>query len=919
MAAPGGRGWLSVPNPRGLLDRTAALVLNATHGSRTLLPTSDVGAEAGDTQVGGIEDAAQWDGREEDEEEEEEQGEAWRRESRVVPEREVLRGRWNRWAVAAAEGGTGLVRIERMQRVARARARAGRVRFVGLPGRVVAGVLERLAVDELLAVVNSCRAVRRVVCRREPGAADVDAGVGARAYTALGLQLWRALLRRMGWRIREERAPGHEPRLRVAAPRSHAALLERISGVADQDELAALVASEPDLVFKALYDDMRRDLCAMRAGDRALPPVVAAAAAAAGDARAVAERLDQLLWFGRAGLCRGAPAACRRLAAAADRLEDAYRGRFTAALAAADTDAMRAAAHVLARLREGRGCIGILAEAHPLFHDGSGAAPPDARCAAVRRAAAAACDAPSFAAFLAGVQALVAELAHIADRALPPGWMRTEAVCCFVEAVLAPGGPGCLAVHRACDRARPDSAFLPTVAAVAAQLLAAADEWARLDAVPRARGRRCVFGALAAVAPEYVARELRAVEARYAAAVAQWAAKDAAPDPREATRADFARNQQQMDEYRARVLNVLSARLDSPAADGADTTTAPHRTVVGDVMSASISVDLCLNMLLSNRDTVARLAVFAAAPPDMRQRTLALDAIESVFCAFLKSAGNHIRPALSRAIAELRELEHSASETQRAAPSGDSAQRFAGVWQRFFEVVHLGDLVVQLAEVYHRRELTVFIDEHDFLNAANQERRAFERAVDDGVAVGMDCVIEVILRQTQHILEAAQQPADYHPDTSSSLMLHPTIACTAAVQFLGECAVALRSFSTHKQVRDVVMAEIASRLFHLLLDHIKTFRITEPGGFQLIADLNLYYDWAQANVDPDALRFFAALKDLANCFILAPRDLRAFLRDHYSRRTFDGIMRSEEVYDVVACRADYRDIRTHVEGHCEFM
>ncbi|KAJ1814448.1 F-box protein: endocytic membrane traffic, recycling ReCYcling 1 [Coemansia sp. RSA 2599] len=120
-------------------------------------------------------------------------------------------------------------------------------------------------------------------------------------------------------------------------------------------------------------------------------------------------------------------------------------------------------------------------------------------------------------------------------------------------------------------------------------------------------------------------------------------------------------------------------------------------------------------------------------------------------------------------------------------------------------------------------------------------------------------------------------------------------------------------------MRDVFLGEIGVRLFHVLLENIKRFQITEPGGFQLIADLNLYYDWAAENVDPDTLRFFTALKDLANCFILAPRDLRGFLRDQYSRRTFDGVMRSEEVYDVVACRADYRQIRTQVEGHCDFM
>ncbi|KAJ1729369.1 F-box protein: endocytic membrane traffic, recycling ReCYcling 1 [Coemansia biformis] len=930
MANPGGyrpsATWLSVPNPRGLLDRTAKFVLNATHGSRTLLPTSDLAAAPGDTQVGGLEDAAAaaawWDDRDGlmgrrpgrrraaagGDDGDDDDGETWERHrvERIVPECDVLQGMWNEWSVVAVGEVKDTVRVERFLNADAPPGRRPRVGFIGLPARVIVRVLGYLAVGELVAVVNSCRVVRRIVHRREPGVG----GVGGEAYTPLGLQLWRTLLARMGWRIFEERIPGKEPRLRVKAPPSSAELLRRISDVEDEEELAALVAADPDLVFKALYDDLSHDFCAMRTAVCAMPPVVTS-----GDTCLVAERLDQLLWFGRARLCRNSDAANRRLVAAADHFEHLYSRRFAAALASGDTDAMRAAAQVLARLCEGRGCIATLAEAHPLFRGDS----IDERCVRLLKEAEDARDADTFAEFLGGLQRLVVEHTRVVELALPPGWMRASAVFCFVDRVFAVGGVGRTAVQRACGQAQGgDEAYLSTVAGVAGQLLAAVDEWTRLAAVPQTHGRRCVFAALAGVVAEYAEREQRAIESRYGAEVEQWAVKEGAalhtaPEQREPRRVNFELQYQQMEEYKARVLSVLDAKLGTGAAGDA------RRTVVGDLMMAPVGIDLCLNMLLANRDAVARLAVFATAPPDVRLRALARDAIESVFCALLKSTGNHIRPAFARTVAELKELEHAADEWQRMAPSGDSAQRFAGVWQRFFEVVQLSDLVVQLVEVYHKRELTGFIDEHDFLNAANQERKAFERSIDDSVAVGMDSVIEVILRQTQHILESNQQAADYHPDTSTSLMLHPTIACTSAVQFLGECSAALRSMSTHRQVRDVVMAEIAHRLFAVLLEHIKTFRITEPGGFQLIADLNLYYDWASSNVDPEALRFFAALKDLANCFILAPRDLRAFLHNHYSRRTFDGVMRSEEVYDVVACRADYREIRTQVEGHCEFM
>ncbi|KAJ1954231.1 hypothetical protein GGI12_005840, partial [Dipsacomyces acuminosporus] len=85
------------------------------------------------------------------------------------------------------------------------------------------------------------------------------------------------------------------------------------------------------------------------------------------------------------------------------------------------------------------------------------------------------------------------------------------------------------------------------------------------------------------------------------------------------------------------------------------------RTIVGDMMwSSPISIDMCLNMVVTNRDAVDRLSVFAEAPPDMRIQRLAQEAIETMFCILLQSVGNHVRPAFTKTIAELRQLEHSA-------------------------------------------------------------------------------------------------------------------------------------------------------------------------------------------------------------------------------------------------------------------
>ncbi|KAJ2843896.1 F-box protein: endocytic membrane traffic, recycling ReCYcling 1, partial [Coemansia erecta] len=288
-------------------------------------------------------------------------------------------------------------------------------------------------------------------------------------------------------------------------------------------------------------------------------------------------------------------------------------------------------------------------------------------------------------------------------------------------------------------------------------------------------------------------------------------------------------------------------------------------------------------MVLTNREAMDRLAVFAEAPPDMRLRKLAIvaelkelehAAMFVMVSQVIRSQGRYsvlgttatasagagrgggggvgssstspitVSSSLTGNTASASTTVYSA---QRVQAEKELREKFASAELKFLELIHLSDLVVQMVEIYYKKDLCAFVSETDFLNICNQEKKALEHAIDDSVAVGMDSVIEIILRQTQHILDTEQQTQDYHPDSNVSLTLTPTLACTRAVQFLGESTAALQSMTTQRQMRDVFLGEIGVRLFHVLLENIKRFQITEPGGFQLIADLNLYYDWATSN------------------------------------------------------------------------
>ncbi|KAJ2855670.1 F-box protein: endocytic membrane traffic, recycling ReCYcling 1 [Coemansia erecta] len=977
----------------------------------------------------------------------------------------------------------GLIHGTRSRRGSSTEAYARRraVPFIALPHRVLSRIFEFLPIPEMLELLNSCRVVRRVMHRSGPSA-YAEGHVGDEAYTAAGMRIWRTMTRRMGWRLWHERIRGRERRQRVSVPRSHKMLLKRLCSVEDEAEIVEIIFKEPDLLFKAIFDNLYTDYVAFRSLECGVPEIFTQAVEVKDGVverrwrspAELGERLDQLLWFGRGWFTSDADLINKRIVVAADRFEQMYHDRFKRAFVGGNCALMQRYAGILETIREGSGCLRLLIDSHPLFNCNGDLISSSYH--KVLSDSSRVTDSHTFNVFLDGMQRVIEEHARVVAAALPPPVLPKSALYYFVQALFSDregrgialatlqnlyshlrsipvadpsfllmdvenslderGGSVSGAVHArqaVPDEATKDILYLSTVANVVSLLLMASEKWATMEPVSISSelGRRCVFSAFTDVIDDYVQLERRIIERAYGQELDQWAAKikmrpefvsgavsshsatagirgsvdeaGLAPGPADSIRlVNFRHRQQQMDEYKGRVLKVLETKLDislppemvgalatkeadqratdkgavgstsaatektpqqrnvprarrrSSASQQGDIAPA-RRTVVGDVLwNAPISIDLCLNMVLTNRDAIDRLAVFSEAPPDMRLRRSAvvaeLQALEHTAMVVMVSQGRHTTTGAASVSgggatsSGSQSAAAAATTTAPAAPaapalaagggsSGSTAtysvhrvqaekelrEKFTAVELQFFELIHLSDLAVHMLEIYFKKEMCVFIDETDFLNICNQERKALEHAVDDSVAVGMDCVIEIILRQTQHILDTEQAAADYRPDTNLSLTLTPTLACTRAVQFLGESTTVLRSMTTQKQMREVFLGEIGCRLFNVLLEHIKRFQITEPGGFQLIADLNLYYDWAADNVDPETLRFFTALKDLANCFILAPRDLRGFLRDQYSRRTFDGVMRIEEIYDVVACRADYRAIRSQVEGHCDFM
>lgn len=66
---------------------------------------------------------------------------------------------------------------------------------------------------------------------------------------------------------------------------------------------------------------------------------------------------------------------------------------------------------------------------------------------------------------------------------------------------------------------------------------------------------------------------------------------------------------------------------------------------------------------------------------------------------------------------------------------------------QFFELVHVGDTIQSMVQVYFDKELATYVDKTDFLNAVMREKKRFEGILDDAVAGGLNAGIEVLMNQ----------------------------------------------------------------------------------------------------------------------------------------------------------------------------
>ncbi|PPQ73408.1 hypothetical protein CVT24_008502 [Panaeolus cyanescens] len=323
-----------------------------------------------------------------------------------------------------------------------------------------------------------------------------------------------------------------------------------------------------------------------------------------------------------------------------------------------------------------------------------------------------------------------------------------------------------------------------------------------------------------------------------------------------------------------------------------------------------LSLDVALELIHADRESLKRVETFAGYPGHYGHRVR--DTIEEIFILLLQALGErHVAKGFYQATERMKNYK----------PAEHAENADVAPLVQFFELVHIGDTIQSMVQVYFDKELAHHIDKTDFLNAVVREKKRFENSLDDSVAAGLNAGTDVLMNQVwtllfllilsvEHIILTLTKPREYYPPEDSPLELGPTKGCIQAIKCL-ETHCRLLKGSTSKEVLEVFYQEVGLRLIAILQKHIKRQIISLSGGFQVIADLNAYNAFVMSLKVPSITADFANLKMLGHVYIVEDaKDLAQIVRDV---TRYGGAYRPEDIYEFIQRRSDWKKIEKVVD------
>lgn len=243
------------------------------------------------------------------------------------------------------------------------------------------------------------------------------------------------------------------------------------------------------------------------------------------------------------------------------------------------------------------------------------------------------------------------------------------------------------------------------------------------------------------------------------------------------------------------------------------------------------SIEVALNLVHTAKSSLERAAQFFNVEGDIR--LTAKQQCEAIFVSLLRILGQrHVIGGFDKAV------DHLSNYSPRE--QGEKDQSEVEPLVTFLELVNVGDLILQMMDVFYEQELvgTKLTDRNDFLDPAVKEKKKFEQVLDERVAAGLNKGIDVLMEEVDYILATRQLATDFNPGLSTNphratMEVSVTEAATAVVDVVSSHTRMLTG-STDKSTLDVFNQEVGLRLFWALCKHLKRQRISVEGSLRLI-------------------------------------------------------------------------------------
>ncbi|KXJ93142.1 exocyst complex component Sec10-like protein [Microdochium bolleyi] len=367
------------------------------------------------------------------------------------------------------------------------------------------------------------------------------------------------------------------------------------------------------------------------------------------------------------------------------------------------------------------------------------------------------------------------------------------------------------------------------------------------------------------------------------------------------------------------------SRPDSPGLGGRTSTPLPVEAPTDELQAKAalmasrlegikslFSIEVALSLVHTAKSSLGRAAKFTKLGGQAGEE--AREQCEAIFVVLLRVLGQtHVKNGFTKAVDHL----------SRYNPREISNHDRTGVAPlvTFIELVNVGDLISQMIDVFYEQQLAApkIADKNDFLDPAGLAKKKFEQMLDENVAAGLNKGIDVLMDEVEYICATTQLPTDYNPQAvqeNGKLRYDSDIGPTTTAKRVVELVSSHTNMligSTEKTMLDVFNGEVGLRLFTALCKHLKRQRISTDGAIKLIADVNLYFEYIRTLKNKDLLEYFKALRELSQIYLIDPRHSKEMAKIIAEGDRFGGIFRPEEAYEFAERRADWFQVKKHVE------